>query len=132
VERLKAAVAAADALFLATPEYNYSVPGVLVNALDWLSRPAFASPLKYKPTGVVSASPGALGGARGQQVLKSILQSTGALVMPHRGVVVTRAADKFDGGRLTDERTRGFLAAYLRDLEAWARRLATASPSDPT
>ncbi|MCA9568628.1 MAG: NAD(P)H-dependent oxidoreductase, partial [Myxococcales bacterium] len=73
VLRLEAAVRAADGVLVAVPEYNHSVPGVLKNALDWASRPAYASVFRDKPTGVMSAATGFVGGARGQQHLKIVL-----------------------------------------------------------
>lgn len=129
VTALKDEIARADAVLFATPEYNHGVPGVLKNAVDWVSRPAFRSPLAGKPTGIISAAPGAVGGVRAQEQLRSMLTSTLALVMPHRGVVVTRAGQKFDDeGALADEQTRQVLAAYLADLARWTLRLSPAVP----
>ena len=123
VTRLKAAVAAAGAMLFVTPEYNHSVPGVLQNAIDWASRPGNNSPMKGKPAGIMSASTGAIGGARAQQQLKLVLNSTLALVVPHPGVVVGQAKEKFDAsGSLTHEPTRQFVAAYLTELQAWTQR----------
>jgi len=127
VERLKEAIARADALLIATPEYNHGVPGVLHNALDWASRPARRSPLAGKPVGVVGAATGAIGTARAQEQLKLLLLSTLALPVPASGVLVGHAAEKFTEGHLTDERTRAVLRQYLHALEAWSRRLAEAS-----
>jgi chromate reductase len=125
VERLKKAVADADALLLATPEYNHSIPGVLQNAIDWASRPALKSPLAGKPAAVMGASPGVTGTARSQQQLKLVLMSTLAVVMPHSGVLVGQAPHKIDAsGALTDEPTRSFLAGFLRDFEIWVTRQA--------
>jgi chromate reductase len=130
VVRLKAAVAAAEALLIVTPEYNYSVPGVLQNAIDWASRPGMNSVLVGKPAGIMGVSTGAIGTARAQQQLKLVLMGTLCLVMPHAGVLVGLAKDKFDGsGTLTHEPTRHFVAAYLKELEAWTRRVAP--PSTP-
>jgi chromate reductase len=124
VARLKQTVAESDALLIATPEYNHSVPGVLQNAIDWASRPGLKSPLAGKPVGIIGASAGAVGTARAQQQLKLVLMSTLALVMPHPGVLVSKSADKFDAsGALVHEPTRQFLAKFLTDLEAWVRRL---------
>jgi chromate reductase len=126
VERLKRAVAEADAVLIATPEYNHSVPGVLQNAIDWVSRPAGKSPLAGKPVAIMGASTGALGAARAQQQLKLVLLSTLAALMPHAGVTVGQAKEKFDAaGRLVHEPTRQFLAGMLRELEVWARRMST-------
>jgi chromate reductase, NAD(P)H dehydrogenase (quinone) len=127
VRTLKGQIAAADAVLFATPEYNHGIPGVLKNALDWVSRPAFRSPLAGKPAGLVSAAPGLLGGARAQEQLRSVLAATMALVMPHRGVVLTRAAEKFSpDGQLEDARTSAALSAYLADLATWTRRVGPA------
>lgn len=125
VGRLKAAIADADTLLIATPEYNYSVPGVLQNAIDWASRPAMKSPLAGKPVGIMGAASGAIGTARAQQQLKVVLMATLALVMPHAGVLVGQAAEKFDeSGALVHEPTRRFVAQFLRDLEAWTTRVS--------
>ena len=124
VTRLKAAVAAADAVLIATPEYNHSIPGVLQNAIDWVSRPGNNSPLKGKPAAIMGASVGVIGTARAQQQLKLVLMSTLALVLPHPGVAVAQAADKFDAsGSLTHEPTRQFVAAFLAALERWTQRV---------
>jgi chromate reductase len=130
VERLRRQVADADALLIATPEYNHSVPGVLQNAIDWVSRPAGRSPFTGKPVGVMGASPGALGAARAQQQLKLVLMSTLAEVMPHAGVAVGMANEKFDAtGALVHEPTRQFLATYLADFTRWIERIAPARTS---
>ena len=130
VERLKKAVADADAVLIVSPEYNHSVPGVLQNAIDWASRPGMTSPLAGKPAGIIGASAGVIGSARGQQQLKLVLMSTLALVLPHAGVVVGQAKEKFDAaGTLTHEPTRQFVAAYLKELEAWTRRVAIPTPA---
>jgi chromate reductase len=123
VERLKRAVAGADAVLIATPEYNHSVPGVLQNAIDWLSRPAMRSPLAGKPVAIMGSSPGALGAVRAQQQLKLVLMATLAQVMPHPGVAVGQVQDKFDAeGSLVHEPTQKFLVAFLNELEGWVRR----------
>src|SRR5438132_707481 len=88
VERFKSTIAEADAVLIATPEYNHSVPGVLQNAIDWASRPAMKSPLIGKPVAIMGASVGITGTARAQQQLKLVLMSTLASVMPHGGVFV--------------------------------------------
>jgi chromate reductase len=120
VQRLKDAVSLANGVLFVSPEYNHSVPGVLQNAIDWISRPAGKSPLAAKPVGLMGASRGLVGTARMQQVLKLTLYSTLARVMPHPGVVVGTVHQKFDeSGRLTDSATRDFIAAYLKQLAAW-------------
>lgn len=126
VERLRQEIRDADALLIATPEYNHSVPGVLQNALDWASRPARRSSLSGKPVAVMGAAPGTIGTARAQEHLRLVLQATLALVLPHPGVAVGQAREKFDDeGNLVDEPTRRFLSSFLQELEAWTRRVAT-------
>jgi chromate reductase len=125
VTQLKQALTEADALLIATPEYNHTVPGVLQNAIDWLSRPGLKSPLAGKPVAIIGASTGVVGTARAQQHLKLVLMSTLALVMPHPGVLVGQAAQKFDtSGTLVHEPTCQFLAAFLVELERWITRVA--------
>lgn len=124
VERFKADIARADALLVATPEYNHSVPGVLKNALDWASRPGHASVLKDKTVAVMGASQSAVGAARAQEHLKLIFDATLSHVMPHSGVVVASAREKFDEeGQLTSEGTREFVADFLQDFSAYAAKV---------
>lgn len=124
VETLKAKIAAADAVLLATPEYNYAESGVLKNALDWASRPAGGSPLTGKPVGMMGASPGGSGAMRAQESLKLTVVACQGLLFPHFGVAVGAAHEKFDGDlKLTDEGTRAFVKAYLEGFVAWADRM---------
>ena len=124
VVAFKAAIAAADALLIATPEYNHSVPGVLKNALDWASRPPGKSPLDGKPAAILGASTGAIGTARAQQHLRLVCSYVNLLVMNLPEVFVARAQDKFDAnGRLTDEPTRQFLARFLQVFQQWVARV---------
>ena len=120
VERLRAAVREADGLLLVTPEYNHGVPGVMKNAVDWLSQPLAHSVLDGKPTAIMGASTGAAGTARGQSQLRQsfVLTNTPAMLRPE--VLVGRAQDKFDAtGRLTDEPTRKFLRRFLEQFATW-------------
>jgi chromate reductase len=127
VNALKDAIASADAVLIATPEYNHSVPGVLQNAIDWVSRPAGKSPLVDKPVGIIGASMGAIGGARGQQQLKLVLYSTLAHVMPHPGVTVGNAHQKFnESGELTDDATRQFLGKFMQQFASYVARFRPA------
>lgn len=122
VTRLKEAIGRADGVLVATPEYNYGMPGVLKNALDWASRPAYRSPMYHTPVGVMGASKGGSGTLRAQEQLKLALLGMAALPFPERAVAVTRAGEKIDDeGRLVDDRTRGYLSSYLEKLEAWIR-----------
>jgi chromate reductase len=125
VQRLKKAVREADGLLLAMPEYNHGIPGVLMNAIDWLSRPAFNSPLANRPVGVMGVSMGSVGTARGQQVLRVVIPSTLAHLMPHTEVLVGRAHEKFDAnGVLTDETTTTYVREYLQDFATYTRRMS--------
>jgi chromate reductase len=121
VARLRAAIAGADALFIATPEYNSSVPGQLKNALDWASRPRATAALRNKPVAVVGASTGAFGAVWAQAELRKVLASAGARVVEGE-VAVGHAHERFDEhGRLTDENLREQLAEVVGTLVAEVR-----------
>lgn len=120
---LKQALAQADAVLIATPEYNWSIPGVLKNALDWSSRPGFRSGWVSKPVGIVGTSPGAVGTARAQVVLRNTLFAMLAQVYPHPEVLVGHSGSRFSEGELTDASTRDFLASYLAAFSTWAARV---------
>jgi len=122
VRQLKARIETADGLLIATPEYNYSVPGVLKNAIDWISRPAFKSVLVGKPVAIIGASPGSVGTARAQAELRNVLYGTLAEVFPHPEVLVGQARERFTDGRLADEATRKLLEQMLERYVAWLKR----------
>lgn len=124
VDRLIRQVEEADAVFIATPEYNYSVPGPLKNALDWASRPAYASCFAGKPVAIASASPGALGGARAQQHLRSILAAMLAPVVPFPELCIGGAHRVLVDGAILDDATRGRVEELLKALVVFARKLA--------
>jgi chromate reductase, NAD(P)H dehydrogenase (quinone) len=127
VAQFKDAIAAADALLIATPEYNHGVPGVLKNALDWASRPAGESPLWEKPVGVIGASPGQVGTARAQSQIRQTFEFTNCICMNQPELIVFRAHERFDAnGNLTDETVARFLDAYLGAFLAWSRKLRKA------
>ncbi len=120
VQALLDAIAAADAMLIATPEYNYSVSGVLKNAIDWASRPAFKSVLRGKPTGVMSASMSTTGGARAQVHLRDILAATLTPVYLNPDFALASAHTAFDEkGRLVDEGTRDLLQKYMTGYTQW-------------
>jgi chromate reductase len=126
VEELRAAIRQADALLIATPEYNHGVPGVLKNAIDWLSRPPRGSALNGKVAAVMGASPGMTGTARSQSQLRQafVFTNTYALLQPE--VLVARAHEKFDAdGRLVDQATRDFLATFLQRFAEFIGRFTT-------
>jgi chromate reductase len=123
VVAFKQAIRAADAVLMVTPEYNHGVPGVMKNAVDWASRPPQDAPLARKPVGIIGASPGMTGSARGQSQLRQAFEFTNSYCMPQPEILVFRAHEKFDAdGALTDEATGKYLTRYLEAFVAWARR----------
>ena len=123
----KQAIAAVDAMVVATPEYNHCVPGVLKNAIDWASRPARRSVLTDRPVAIMGASSGGGGTARAQAHLRDGLTYTNGLVLPLPEVLVGHAATKFDAdGNLIDPATRAEVRDLLVALGAWTRRLRRA------
>jgi chromate reductase, NAD(P)H dehydrogenase (quinone) len=117
VAALRAAVREADALLFATPEYNRGTSGVLKNAIDWLSRPAMASVLRWKPAAVIGASSGRSGTRRAQQQVRDALLFPGAAVLEEPEVAVPLAWERFDAeGELADERTRESLRELIEAL----------------
>lgn len=128
VQQLRDAVTAADGLLIVTPEYNAGVPGVLKNALDWLSRPAGRSPLAGKPTAIAGVTTGSLGTARAQAQLRALLDHTATPVLPAPQVFISQAKEKFDAdGRLADLKTRAFVATFMGALADWAQRFPPAA-----
>jgi len=127
VAHLKAAIAGADALIFAVPEYNYSVPGVLKNAIDWATRPPPTSPLRGKPVGIIGASIGISGSMRAQYHLRQIMVYTDSPVLMQPEVIIPLARERFDAaGQLVDDSTRVLLAAFGVAMVAWTRRFAPA------
>jgi len=123
VERFRKQLVAADAVLIVTPEYNYSVPGVLKNAIDWASRPP-NQPFDNKPVAIMGASPGAIGTARAQYHLRQSFVFLNAQVLNKPEVMIGSCASRFDAdGKLTDEATRGFVKALLAALADSVRRL---------
>ena len=124
VKALLTAIAECDGLVLCAPEFNHSIPGVLKNALDWASRPAFTSVMAYKPVAIMATSRGALGGARCLEHMRVALDSMLARVVLAREVTITSSADKIRDGRLVDETSLGFacaaVEALLREIRLWA------------
>jgi len=115
VQDLRDRIGAADALLIATPEYNGSLPGVLKNAIDWASRPRDATPLANKPVAVIGASTGAFGGVWAQADTRKVLGIAGARVV-EGDVAVGHAQEKFVGGRLADPELRAQLGELMRQL----------------
>lgn len=121
VVALKQAIAAADGLVVASPEYNYGMSGVLKNAIDWASRPGFNSPLKDKPALIVTSSPGAVGGARAQHQILEVLAAVLARPVPQMHVTIAGVGKKVENGRITDADTVKFLNGAADNLIADVR-----------
>lgn len=129
--RLRRRIAAADAVLFASPEYNFGISGVLKNAIDWASRPAFRAALTHKPVGIVSASRGTVGGARAQLALRQVLGGTLSPVFPHGDVLVGAAHEKLDDqGKLSDPTTEEHLRKYARAFVAWVGAQKPAASQD--
>ena len=124
VKQFKAKIRAADALFIASPEYNYSIPGVLKNAIDWASRPSSENAFDGKPVAVMSASIGRLGGARMQYHLRQVFVFLNMYPINRPEFMLSNAENSFDDeGNLTDEGTRQRLKELLEALATWTRKL---------
>ena len=126
-QRFRDAIAGADALLFATPEYNSSVPGQLKNAIDWASRPLATSVLRNKPVAVIGASPGMFGAVWAQAELRKVLAATGARVVEGE-VAVGHAQTRFDEeGNLTDENLVEQLDEVVRTLVIETQPVAVAA-----
>jgi chromate reductase, NAD(P)H dehydrogenase (quinone) len=126
VKEFKAKIKAADALLIATPEYNYSMPGILKNAIDWGSRPYGDNSFNDKPLAIMGVSGGLLGTARAQYHLRQTCVFLNLHLLNKPEVMVGVAKEKFDAiGRLTDEKTKELIKNLLVNLEAWTKKLKT-------
>ena len=124
VKKFKAKVRAADAILIATPEYNYSIPGVLKNAIDCASRPYGDNAFEHKPVAIMGASIGMMGTARAQDHLRQCFVFLTCFALNQPEVMVPFAQDKIDkNGNVTDEKTRERVRELLVNLVAWTRRL---------
>ncbi len=123
VKDFKTRIRAADAILIVTPEYNYSVPGVLKNAIDWASRPYGDNAFEGKPVAVMGASIGMLGTARAQYDLRRSFVFLNMFPMNQPEVMIPFAQDKVDeNGRVKDEKTRQKIGELLEGLVTWAKR----------
>lgn len=132
VARVKDAIASADGLLLATPEYNNGLPGVAKNAVDWLSRPPadIVRVFGGKPVALLGASPGNWGTILSQNAWLPVLRALGADLWANGRLLVPRAGNVFDaGGALTDERTGEALRKLLEGFVAYASRGAVGAPA---
>jgi chromate reductase len=122
VQHLREQIAKADGVILATPEYNYSIPGVLKNAIDWASRPP-DQPFEHKPVAIMGASPSGLGTARAQYHLRQCFVFLDSCVLNRPEVMIAKAHERFDAaGKLTDEPTRKQVAKQLEAFVHWIER----------
>jgi chromate reductase len=123
VRRFEAELRAADGVLIASPEYNFSVPPVLKNAIDWVSKLP-NQPWQDKPAAIFSASQGPMGGARVQYDLRKILGQLWCYILPKPEVFIGGVQAKIDAqGRITDETTRKFLADLLAGFKPWILRM---------
>jgi chromate reductase len=124
VVNLKEKIRSADAILFVTPEYNYSIPGVLKNAIDWASRPYGDNAWDSKPVAVMGASVGMLGTARAQYHLRQVFVTLNLYPLNRPEVMISNAADKFDkDGNLTDQKTRDMIKELLDALVVWTIKL---------
>ena len=125
VAELKRRVRDADAILFVTPEYNYSIPGVLKNAIDWASRPYGDNAWSGKPAAIMGASIGAIGTARAQYHLRQVFVFLNMFPVNQPEVMIGNAAERFDAqGNLTHEPTKDHIRRLLQSLVAWTGRLA--------
>jgi chromate reductase len=124
VRNFKAKIKEADALLIASPEYNYSIPGVLKNAIDWASRPYLDKVFEGKPVAIMSASTGRLGGARAQYHLRQTFVFLNMYPINKPEVMLSSAKENVDdNGRLTNEETRELIRGLLEALVEWTKKL---------
>ena len=127
VVELKQRIRESDAILFVTPEYNYSVPGVLKNAIDWASRPYGDSAWNGKPVAIMGASVGTLGTARAQYHLRQMFVFLNMFPVNQPEVMIGNAAERFDAaGNLTHDATKEFIRQLLQNLVDWTRRIGKA------
>jgi chromate reductase len=122
VVHLKSAITAVDGVIISVPEYNYSIPGGLKNALDWVSRPPATSPMRGKPVGIVGAATGMSGTIRAQNHLRQMFVYSDTPVLNQPEVLIPRAQERFVDGKLVDESTRQLLTRFATAFVAHVRR----------
>jgi chromate reductase len=127
VKEFKAKIRAADAILIVTPEYNYSIPGVLKNAIDCASRPHGDNAFEHKPVAIMGASSGMTGSARAQYHLRQCFVFLTCFALNQPEVMVPYAQEKIDKeGKLTDQKTREKIRELLESLVAWTNKLKAA------
>ena len=124
IKEFKRKIREADAILIASPEYNYSVPGVLKNAIDWASRPYGDNAFEGKPAAIMGASTGMTGTARAQYHLRQCFVFLNMYPLNRPEVMISFAPDKFDAkGNLKDEETREMIRDLVRALVEWTKKL---------
>lgn len=124
IKEFKNRIRSADAILIATPEYNYSIPGVLKNAIDWASRPPGDNAWKGKPVAIMGASTGRFGTARAQYHLRQCFVFLDMLPINHPEVMISNAKDSFDElGKLKDARTEQLVAELIKQLVVWTEKV---------
>ena len=124
VTELKKRIREVDAILIVTPEYNYSIPGVLKNAIDWASRPYGDSAWNGKPAAIMGASVGTIGTARAQYHLRQMMVFLNMFPINQPEVMIGNASERFDAkGNLTDAATKEFIRQLLQNLAEWTRRI---------
>jgi chromate reductase len=124
VVELKRRIKESDAVLFVTPEYNYSIPGVLKNAIDWAARPYGDSAWTDKPVAIMGASVGKIGTARAQYHLRQVFVFLDMHALNQPEVMIGNAAEQFDAqGNLKDEAAKDLIRQLLRNLVSWTRRL---------
>lgn len=130
VKEFKTKIKAADAILMVTPEYNYSIPGVMKNAIDWASRPPGNNPFSEKPVAIMSASTGMLGGSRAQYHLRQCFVFLNMRPVMKPEVFVNFAEQKFDTeGKLIDEKTKGIIRDLLKSLVTLTQQVQACNPA---
>jgi len=129
VVELKKRIRRADAVLIVTPEYNYSIPGILKNAIDWASRPSGDSAWSGKSAAIMGASLGAIGTARAQYHLRQIFVTLNLFLLNKPEVMIADAAHRFDeNGNLIHEATKQLIQELVKNLVDWTRRISPAPP----
>jgi chromate reductase len=124
IKEFKNKIRSADAILIATPEYNYSIPGVLKNAIDWVSRPPGDNVLRGKPVAIMGASTGRFGTARAQYHLRQCFVFLDMLPINHPEVMISNAKDSFDErGKLKDAKAEQLVAELIKQLVVWTEKV---------
>lgn len=125
VKEFKEKIKSANAILIATPEYDYTLPGYLKNAIEWATRPYGDNSFNDKPGAIMSSSPGMLGGVRAQYTLRQTCVSLNLHLLNKPEVIISSVHEKIKDGKITDKHTKEKISELLTALCAWSRRLET-------